>query len=474
MTTIHKHVVTLASEGTGSAAPTRPSLAPLAEQDVASRHRGGRPAGALLPHAVAPAPPALASLRVEAASAVLPPLPAHTARLLSPPDDGQRTLLAAQMQQHAAREQILQQRRALPRPWVDALTPIDAWEIEPEALRSEPAAKLARTPRSVHTSPMGPYSVAGVHEQGRRPTMEDTSAVVWFEEDGLGIAAVFDGHGTAATAQQAAGLIGPVLQAHLCRIPRAKRQQPDVVVAAIKDAFASVDEDRRGARRMWPAMQRRLFAVLQRRQSPPTLHGLLRRRHRSAMAEAAAQPAGLPGGARQAADPAVLALARPSGAAAVVAIFWQNSLYLANLGDSRALLVRDDGTGQRLSKDQKPEDEVAQIARRGGSVAYVEGAFRVDRSVAMSRALGNYKLAVGRRPQVSHVSLLDDHHVAVMLGCDGMFDCLHDDVHAAYIHENLQAGAAPERVATGLVNAGLARDSRDNMSVLLIPLKRGR
>lgn len=61
---------------------------------------------------------------------------------------------------------------------------------------------------------------------------------------------------------------------------------------------------------------------------------------------------------------------------------------VANLGDSRCLLGRQDGTWAALSEDQKPENpkERWRIEEAGGSV--VEG--RIDGNLSLARAMGDF------------------------------------------------------------------------------------
>lgn len=55
------------------------------------------------------------------------------------------------------------------------------------------------------------------------------------------------------------------------------------------------------------------------------------------------------------------------GSTAVVALVVENILYVANLGDSRCLLMRDDETIE-LTKDHIPCNELARIHSAGGFV----------------------------------------------------------------------------------------------------------
>lgn len=65
-------------------------------------------------------------------------------------------------------------------------------------------------------------------------------------------------------------------------------------------------------------------------------------------------------------------------------------LLVANVGDSRAILVKRNGSAKALSHDHKPDrpDEKARIEASGGSVK-IYGCARVDGILAVSRAFGD-------------------------------------------------------------------------------------
>lgn len=58
-----------------------------------------------------------------------------------------------------------------------------------------------------------------------------------------------------------------------------------------------------------------------------------------------------------------------SGSCAIVALLFSSKIFLANLGDSRALLLNIEKVNQ-LSKDHKPEDsqEKMRIIKHGGKI----------------------------------------------------------------------------------------------------------
>jgi len=78
------------------------------------------------------------------------------------------------------------------------------------------------------------------------------------------------------------------------------------------------------------------------------------------------------------------------GTTALTALICDDTIHVANVGDSRAVLVRVDGGVQPLSSDHKPNrrDEVARIVAAGGRVLF-NGIWRVCGVLAVSRAIGD-------------------------------------------------------------------------------------
>lgn len=93
----------------------------------------------------------------------------------------------------------------------------------------------------------------------------------------------------------------------------------------------------------------------------------------------------------------------PAGCTAIVALKHGMKLYVANAGDSRAVLCRGDGSAFALSDDHKPlqERELARIMSAGGFVTK-EG--RINGNLNLSRSLGDLKYkqseSLGKESQV--------------------------------------------------------------------------
>jgi serine/threonine protein phosphatase PrpC len=77
-----------------------------------------------------------------------------------------------------------------------------------------------------------------------------------------------------------------------------------------------------------------------------------------------------------------------AGCTALIALIIKGVLYIANVGDSRAILCNK-SVAYDLSKDHKPDDpkEKARIESLGGMI----NAGRVNGSLNLSRALGDFE-----------------------------------------------------------------------------------
>lgn len=192
------------------------------------------------------------------------------------------------------------------------------------------------------------------------------------------------------------------------------------------------------------------------------------------------------------------------GTTAVVAVVGTNHIVVGNCGDSRAVLCRA-GEAVPLSFDHKANrpDEVARIEAAGGHVFTWEG-HRVCGVLAMSRALGDgfLKPFVSGQPEVTVTERSDDDE-CLILASDGLWDVLSSKYVCSVArkamanwrmqHTNFQhryplfthdpeeqpscgngdvKDSPAEVVAAMLVKLALAKNSKDNISVIVVDLKR--
>lgn len=141
-------------------------------------------------------------------------------------------------------------------------------------------------------------------------------------------------------------------------------------------------------------------------------------------------------------------------------------LHTANVGDSRAVLVCDDGSAQRLTKDHKPNDpqEKKLVEDRGGVI--VNG--RVSGILAVSRSLGDYKAEkyVSRNPSFSSVKL-SDANIALVVACDGLFDVCSDQEVAELVMRGRKNRQTCQKIAKVLVDTAIGKGTTDNVTVMV-------
>ncbi|CAL5190021.1 unnamed protein product [Lathyrus oleraceus] len=180
------------------------------------------------------------------------------------------------------------------------------------------------------------------------------------------------------------------------------------------------------------------------------------------------------------------------GSTAVVAVVTPEKIIVSNCGDSRAVLCRN-GVAIPLSSDHKPDrpDELDRINSAGGRVIYWDGA-RVLGVLAMSRAIGdNYlKPYVISEPEVT-VTERSDEDECLILASDGLWDVVQNETACRVVQMCLKAEktvSPPESPGNDVVGDGsdkacsdasilltklaLARHSSDNVSVVVIDLRR--
>ncbi|XP_025074033.1 protein phosphatase 1B-like isoform X4 [Pogonomyrmex barbatus] len=165
-----------------------------------------------------------------------------------------------------------------------------------------------------------------------------------------------------------------------------------------------------------------------------------------------------------------------SGSTAVCAFISPKNIYIANCGDSRAVLCRS-GIPVFSTRDHKPvlPAEKERIQNAGGSVMIQ----RVNGSLAVSRALGDYEYKnlkdrgpceqlVSPEPEIFVLDRDDEHDEFLVLACDGIWDVMNNEDLCNFIHSRLQLTDDLEAVTNLVVDTCLYKGSRDNMSIVLV------
>lgn len=179
-----------------------------------------------------------------------------------------------------------------------------------------------------------------------------------------------------------------------------------------------------------------------------------------------------------------------SGSCAICALVLQNHIFLANVGDSRAIISYGNGkiTAQ-VSIDHKPdeENEKNRIQKAGGVIVRT-GALQVARvmpgRLSVSRSFGDLNAKIKKlggkpgvvvaSPDVFRVKLTDNLDFLV-LASDGIFDVLRNDEVAEVVLVALRAcGNSHERAgkaARDVVERALEKRTSDNVTCVVLVFK---
>jgi len=166
-----------------------------------------------------------------------------------------------------------------------------------------------------------------------------------------------------------------------------------------------------------------------------------------------------------------------SGATCLAGFFYDRHLYIANVGDCRAVLCRS-GQALKLSKDHRPlmEEERKRIKKLGG---YVAENGRVNSVLGVSRALGDYYLQplISCEPDVfPPINLQPDKDEFIIFACDGVWDVLSDEQAVAIVRECLKESPEDAHLAAStLRDHAFLYESGDNITVVvaIVVPKRG-
>ncbi|XP_076358042.1 integrin-linked kinase-associated serine/threonine phosphatase 2C-like isoform X3 [Tachypleus tridentatus] len=175
------------------------------------------------------------------------------------------------------------------------------------------------------------------------------------------------------------------------------------------------------------------------------------------------------------------------GTTAITVLAINNTLYIANLGDSKAILCRYNEQNMRytaipLSKDHSPTDyeERMRIQKAGGYVkdGRVLGVLEVSRSIGD----GQFKTAgVISLPDVRRCQLTDNDRF-LLLACDGLWKVFTSDEVVQKVLADIQddGAAAKEKqvfsnyegICGKLVNEALRKLSGDNVTVVIVGIEK--
>ncbi|CAG9335686.1 unnamed protein product [Blepharisma stoltei] len=184
-----------------------------------------------------------------------------------------------------------------------------------------------------------------------------------------------------------------------------------------------------------------------------------------------------------------------AGSCALVVLIVGKICYVANVGDSRAIISGSKGQQAiSITRDHKPNDpeEQARIKQNGGSiycnVNSVNSIYRVSPGqLSVSRTIGDIDAkdpiyggnpdVLIATPEVKYFKI-KKHYDFIMMGCDGIFDVMstQDVVSTAWNSNPLSNDLTPSfcrNAVEGIVIESMKRRSSDNLTAIMIAFEHG-
>ncbi|XP_074280135.1 putative protein phosphatase 2C 9 isoform X1 [Silene latifolia] len=158
-------------------------------------------------------------------------------------------------------------------------------------------------------------------------------------------------------------------------------------------------------------------------------------------------------------------LSRGGSTAVTAIIFNGRKLWIANLGDSRAVLSKG-GQALQMSVDHEPSTERGSIEDKGGFVSNLPGDVpRVNGQLAVSRAFGDKSLKSHLRsdPDVQEANI-DFNADILILASDGLWKVMNNQ-EAVDIARKIKD---PHKAAKQLAAEALKRESKDDISIIVV------
>lgn len=154
------------------------------------------------------------------------------------------------------------------------------------------------------------------------------------------------------------------------------------------------------------------------------------------------------------------------GSTAVTAILLNNQkLWVANVGDSRAVLCRN-GKAIQMTTDHEPSKEQDSIENLGGFVTKMPGDVpRVNGQLAVSRAFGDKGLKTHLRsdPDITNTDV-DAYTDVLILASDGLWKVVKNQEAV----DIARSAKDPQKAAKHLTNEALRRNSKDDISCIVV------
>ncbi|KAH9252975.1 hypothetical protein BASA81_009131 [Batrachochytrium salamandrivorans] len=181
------------------------------------------------------------------------------------------------------------------------------------------------------------------------------------------------------------------------------------------------------------------------------------------------------------------AITRLAGSCLCVCVCTDTELFVANLGDSRAVLCTQGKSRLLTPFDHNMDNchEVARVVREGGIVidkrvvGLTKGKYS---SLSISRSIGDLDfvdetrvftkaIGISSVPDVFTYSLNSELDEFIILACDGLWEVMSQDLACCLVRQSLKRSKGDlQKAADELVRTAIAAFSTDNVTVILAAL----
>ncbi len=166
-----------------------------------------------------------------------------------------------------------------------------------------------------------------------------------------------------------------------------------------------------------------------------------------------------------------------SGTTATIAVVINEKLWIASVGDSRALIVTEEGAVIQATEDARPNIPRYRdaIAKRGGEIfrnpSDPSGPPRLGGIVAMATAIGDKSIpGISPNPKITAYDLKKIAGGLLLLATDGLFEVAATTEAGRELYKMKARDMKLSEMCTRMVEGALLKGSTDNTTVLLVSL----
>lgn len=178
-------------------------------------------------------------------------------------------------------------------------------------------------------------------------------------------------------------------------------------------------------------------------------------------------------------------MAKDVGSTACIAVLSRDEVWVANVGDSRAVM-KSGGVAWQMSEDHKPalEKESKRIYGHGGYLTNTDGTLRIMGGLNLSRSIGDWSMRplVISTPTIEHCARM---HIAtrrgqpydvvregmdeyMVIATDGLWDVIPNDLVVKTVDAHTHTRQGVHDALTELLAMSRTRGSTDNVTILYV------